>query len=270
MDGFLNLKSPATDLALGLWVPLAVVGAVLQGALLGELRFVPVAVATFFGGGALRLASGAVLVLVGFGLGGAVAATVIGQAFATAFLLLVARREVFARGLDRVRISLRDASLSVAALAGYTTLTGIDTVLARHFLAPIAGGRYAAAAVAGHIAMFLPGALVTIAFPRLASASATGASARKTLIETLALVTVIGLGAFAVLAATPRLVVDVLFGPTYLGAASIVGIIALISVLLGIIGLLTYFHVARRSVAALNSWAGVALVWVTGGLAARR
>ena len=262
MDGFLNLKSPVTDLALAVWVPVAVVGAVLQGALLGELRFVPVAVATFLGGGALRLASGAVLVWAGFGLGGALAATVIGQVFATAALLVVARREVFATGFDQVRISLRDASLSVAALAGYTTLTGIDTFLARHYLAPVAAGRYAAAAIAGHIALYVPGALLTVAFPRLASANATGTSARKTLIETLGLVTVIGLAAFAVLAGMPGVVVDELFGADYLGAAKVVGIIALASVLLGVIGLLTYFHIARRSMAALYSWAGVVLVWV--------
>ena len=262
IDGFLNLKSPLTDLAIGVWIPLAVVTAVLQGALLGELRFVPVAVATFVGGGALRLASGALLVSAGFGLGGAVAATVIGQIFTTAVLVLVARREIFANGLDPVRISLRDAVLSIAALAGYTTLTGIDVFLARHFLAPVAAGRYAAAAIAGHIALFLPGALVTVAFPRLVSANAAGISARKTLSETLGLVTVIGLAAFAVLAGMPVVVVDVLFGPNYLGAASIVGIIALSSFFLSIIGLLTYFHVARRSVAALYSWAGVALVWV--------
>ena len=247
---------------MAVWIPLAVVGAVLQGALLGELRFVPVAVATFFGGGALRLASGALLVSAGFGLAGAVAATVIGQAFTTAVLLLVARREVFARRLNPIRISLRDAVLSIAALAGYTTLTGIDVFLARHFLAPVAAGLYAAAAIAGHIAMFLPGALVTVAFPRLVSAGRTGIGVGKTLTETLGLVTAIGLAAFAVLAGMPGVVVDVLFGPKYAGAASIVGIIALISVFLGIIGVLTYFHVARRSVAALYSWAGVALVSV--------
>src|ERR1700683_605936 len=50
IDGFLNLKSPFTDLAIGVWIPLAVVAAVLQGALLGEMRYVPVAVASFFGG----------------------------------------------------------------------------------------------------------------------------------------------------------------------------------------------------------------------------
>jgi len=261
IDGFLNLTSPVTDLAMGVWVPVAVVGSVLQGALFGELRFRPVAVATFFGGGALRLAGGVLLVSAGFGLGGAVAATVVGQVFTTAALLLVARREVFAKGLEPVRISLRDAVLSIAALAGYTTLTGIDTFLARHYLAPVAAGRYAAAAIAGHIAFYLPGALLIVAFPRLASANATGVSARKTLTETLGLVAIVGLAAFAVLAAMPGAVVDVLFGQNYLGAASIVGVIALISVLYGIIGVLVYFHIARRSVAALYSWAGVALVW---------
>ena len=262
IDGFLNLKSPFADLAMGVWIPFAVVAAVLQGALLGELRYVPVAVASFFGGGALRLASGVLLVSAGFGLGGAVVATVIGQAFTTATLLLVARREIFATGLDLIRISLRDAVLSIAALAGYTMLTGIDVFLARHFLPPVAAGRYAAAAMAGRIALFLPGALAMVAFPRLVSAGRTGISVGKTLTETLGLVTAIAFAAFAVLAAVPGVVVGMLFGPKYLGAASIVGIIALTSVFLSIIGLLTYFHVARRSVAALYSWAGVALVWV--------
>jgi len=262
IDGFLSLKSPFAILALAAWIPLAVVAAVLQGALLGELRFVPVAVASFFGGGALRLASGALLVSAGFGLGGAVAATVIGQAFLTAALLLVARREVFATGLNPTRISLRDAVLSIAALAGYTALTGSDVFLARHFLPPVAAGIYAAAAIGGHIALFLPGALVTVAFPRLVFAGRTGIGVGKTLAETLGLVTAIGLAAFAVLAGMPGMVVGVLFGPKYAGAASIVGIIALISVFLGIIGVLTYFHIARRSVTALYTWAGVALVWM--------
>ena len=262
IDGFLNLKSPFADLGMAVWIALAVVAAVLQGALLGELRFAPVAVATFFGGGALRLATGTLLVSAGFGLAGAVAATVIGQAFTTAALLLVARREIFATRLDPIRISLRDAVLSIAALAGYTTLTGIDVFLARHFLTPVTAGLYAAAATAGHIAMFLPGALVIVAFPRLISAGRTGVSVGKTLTETVGLVTAIGLAAFAVLAVMPGVVVDVLFGRKYAAAASIVGIIALTSVFLGIISVLTYFHVARRSVAALYSWAGVAIVWV--------
>ena len=261
IDGFLRLTSPFADLAIGIWIPLAVVSAVLQGALLGQLRYVPVAVATFLGGGALRLISGAALVSAGFGMGGAVAATLIAAAFTVGTLLMVARKGLLDRGSDPVRISLRDAALSIAALAGATTLTGVDVFLARHYLPPVAAGHYAAAAIAGHVALFLPGALVTVTFPRLVAAAARGIDARKTFVETLGLVTVIGLAAFAVLAGMSGGVVAVLFGPKFLASVSIVWIVALSSVFLGIISLLTYFHIARRSIAALFSWAGVVLAW---------
>lgn len=261
-DSFLSLKSPFANLAVGAWIPLAVVGAVLQGALLGELRFVSVAVSSFLGGGALRLASGALLVSAGFGVTGAVAATVIGQAFTTGVFLLIARREVVTKALDPVLISLRDTVLSIGAVAGCTTLGGIDVFLARHFLVHLAAGLYAAGATAGHIAMFLPGALLTVAFPRLVAAGRTGVGVRKTLTETLGLVTAIGLVVFALLAAVPGVIVEVLFGPHYTAAAGIVAVIGLTSVLLGVIAVLTYFYVARRSLAALSSWAGVALVIV--------
>jgi O-antigen/teichoic acid export membrane protein len=259
-DSFLSLGSPFANLAMGAWIPLAVVGAVLQGALLGELRFVSVAVASFVGGGLLRLVSGAVLVEAGFGVTGAVAATVIGQAFTTGVFLLIARREVFTKALSPVLISLRDTVLSIGAVAGCTALGGIDVFLARHFLVHLAAGLYAAGATAGHIAMFLPGALLTVAFPRLVAAGRTGVSVRKTLTETLGLVTAVGLAALVLLAAMPGFIVDVLFGRNYAAVAGIVWIIGLTSVLLGVIAVLTYFYVARRSLAALSSWAGVALV----------
>ena len=261
IDSFLNLRSPIPDMIIGVWIPLAVVGVVVQGALLAELRYVPVAVATFFGGGVLRLVSGFLLVSAGFGLGGAVAATVIAQVFSTGVLLIFARRVVHATGTAPIRISLRDAALSISALAGFTTLTGIDVFLARHYLASAVAGQYVAAAIAGRIAMFLPGVLVTVAFPRLVSVRGTGISVGKTLTGTLGLITAVGLAAFAVLAGARGLVIGVLFGPQYQGATSIVWIVALTSVILGVVSLLTYFHIAQRSVAAMASWAGVAIVW---------
>ena len=193
---------------------------------------------------------------------GAVAATVIGQAFTTGVLLVVARREVFAKALNPVRISLRDTVLSIGALAGNTTLGGIDVFLARHFLAHQAAGLYAAGATAGHIAMFLPGALVVVAFPRLAAAIRTGVSVRKTLTETLGLVTAIGLAAFAVLAVMPGVVVDVLFGRNYTDAAGIVAVIGLTSVFFGIISVLYLLLRRPALVGGAVELGGVALVIV--------
>jgi glycosyltransferase involved in cell wall biosynthesis/O-antigen/teichoic acid export membrane protein len=260
IDSFLHISSPGPILVLGLWIPLAVVGAVLQGALMGEFRFVPVAVATFVGTGVLRLVVGAVVVLAGFGVTGAIAATVVGQGVATAILLFVCRREVLARRGSSVRASLRDTALSVGALGGFTTLAGLDTFLGRHYLAPGAAGQFAAAAVAGNIAMFVPGAIVSVAFPRLVSSGGAGVAGRKTLLEGLGLVTLLGVGAASVLALTSGSVVGVLFGPRYAAAAGIVGLQGFASAFLGVAALLVYLHLARRSVAALLSWFGVVLV----------
>ncbi|MHB8247028.1 MAG: oligosaccharide flippase family protein [Acidimicrobiales bacterium] len=260
LDGFLKLKSPSSLIVLGLWVPLAVAGAVLQGALMGELRFVPVAIATFLGGGMCRLVIGVIFVVTGLGVAGAVAATVVGQGLTTLVLAWVARRYLRASERQPIRISMRDAALSIAALSGYTALTGIDTLLARHFLAAAPAGRYAAASIAGHIALFLPGALVMVAFPRLARDGGSGRGSRKTLAEALGFVTVLGFGAAGLLAAFPSLAVKVLFGSSYLSAAPVVGVLALASALLGLVGLLTYFHIARRSKLALVSVPGLLLV----------
>lgn len=261
LAGFLNLHSATPLFVLGTWIPLAILGAVWQGALLGEIRFVPVSIATFAGGGAFRLVMSVVLISAGFGLEGAVAATILGQALTTVMLLVIARRTIFASRAP-IRISMRDAVLSIAALAGYTALTGIDVILARHFLASAEAGKYVAAAVAGHIALFLPGAFVTIAFPRFAADAGRTAASRKMLIEALVFVIVIGLAATGVIAALPRLSVSALFGSKYIAAASAVGLIALASTFLGAIGVLTYFQLARRSLTSLYSWGGIALMSV--------
>ncbi len=266
LDAFLHLSSPLPLLLVGVWIPLATLGAVLQGALIGEYRFPLVAAASFLGGGPVRLALGVGLVALGLGVPGAVGATIAAQLFTTVVLLVAARSEIFAAkrrggGQERyaVHASLRDAALSIAALGGYTALTGIDTFLARHFFSATRAGQYAAGAVAGHIALFLPGALVMIVFPRLVEGAGTSTSSRKALGEALGATVAVGLVAAAGIAVLPGLVVSVLFGASYRAAAGIVGLLALESAVLGTIGLLTYLQIARRSLSALWAWVGVGL-----------
>ncbi|MGC8511391.1 MAG: lipopolysaccharide biosynthesis protein, partial [Acidimicrobiales bacterium] len=121
-DGFLHTSSPVPLLLVSLWIPLATVGAVLQGALIGEYRFRPVAFASFVGGGPVRLALGAAAALAGFGVEGAITATVAAQLFTTASLLVSARRRVVTSQRVALRAKRGDIALSVGALSGYTAL----------------------------------------------------------------------------------------------------------------------------------------------------
>jgi O-antigen/teichoic acid export membrane protein len=243
------------------WVPLATVSAVVQGALVGEYRFGPVAFASFVGLGLVRLLLGAVLVEAGLGVSGAVAATIFAQAFTMLSLLYSARHELFGdhRHASVVRTKLRDTVLSIAALAGYTTLIGIDTFLANHFFVAKLAGDYAAVAVGAHIAFFVPAALVTVVFPHLADGRGTSEASRKIFRQSLRISLVMGLLAAAVMALFPHLTVSVLFGTKYASAAAILGVLSFASVAIGVLILFVYLHLARRSALALTPWLGVVL-----------
>jgi O-antigen/teichoic acid export membrane protein len=266
-DKFLHISSPLPVYLVALWIPLATISAVLQGALIGEYRFRPVAFASFMGVGLVRLALGAVMVVAGFGVSGAVAATVIAQAFTLGSLLFSTRHELIQSGdTPVVRTKFHDTILSISALAGYTSLIGIDTLLARHFLAPALAGNYASGAVAAHIAFFVPAALVAVMFPHLADDENESGSSNKIFRQALTLTLVFGLLAAAGMTTFPGLAISILFGAKYSGAAGILGILSFASVAIGLLILFVYLHLARRSILALTPWVGVilsaVLIWL--------
>jgi O-antigen/teichoic acid export membrane protein len=263
IKSFLHFSSPWSILILSGWIVPSALGAVLQGVLMGRLRFAPVAYAMAGGTGVGRLAIGVALVAVGFGVEGAVAASVIGQVVTTVALVSLLRHELSGSGdKQKVAIGARQALLSLVALGGYAVLMSMDTVLARHYLPPREAGWYTAAATAGKIALFLPGAAATLAFPRFSVGDGrsreAGSALRVALLATFAL----GLLAAVIMVAFSGFVVSLLFGASYAGADGSVGILGLEAMLLGLVGLFVYFHLARRSSASLFSWGGAALAVV--------
>lgn len=263
IDQFLHIGSPLPIFLVAAWIPLATVSAVLQGALIGEYRFRAVAFASFVGVGLIRLVLGYAMVSAGLGVSGAVAATIFAQAFTMSSLLFSARHELLGhRHESVVRTRMRDTVLSVAALAGYTTLIGIDTFLAQHFFPSSLAGKYAAAAVAAHIAFFIPAALVTVAFPRLADGKGTDEASRRIFRQTLRTSVVLGVLAAVIMTVLPTLTIRILFSSKFASAPSILGELSFASVAVGLLILFVYLHLARRSLMALTPWIGVVLAVV--------
>src|ERR1019366_4068280 len=106
----------------------------------------------------------------------------------------------------------RDMTLSIAAIASYTALIGVDTFLARHFFSATVAGQYAAGAVAAHIALFVPGAIIAVTFPHLVSGEGTSVASRKALTQALKFTALLGVFTAGVLTVLASLVVHVLFG----------------------------------------------------------
>ncbi len=263
LDSFLHLTSPMSVVLVAAWIPFAAVGAALQGSLIGEYRFRPAAFALFVGGGPIRLVLGAVLGYMSFGVTGAIAATLIAQIFTTASLAYSSRHHAFtAKRGKAVNTALRDIVFSVCALAGFTVLTNIDTFLSRHYFSANLAGQYAAGAIAAHIALLVPTAIVTVAFPLLADGNGISDASRRAFMQSLKIVTLLGMIFALGMILFSSLLVSVLFGAKYGPAVTVIRPLALESAGLGVLNLLIYLHLARRSYVSMISWLSVALVAV--------
>lgn len=258
IEDYLHLVSPIPVILLAMFVSLSLLGLVPQGVLLGELSFKVVAVALATGA-MIRLFIGILLVDLGFGLDGALAGSVVASLVMLGILSWPIRQHLLSKHGEKVPITLTAAVLAVAALGGFSALVGVDTFLARHYLTAADSGHYAAAATAARIALFLPGAVALIAFPKLATVRGTGARAREVLANSLLVVGLLGTCASLVMLAAPHLVISILFGSNYEAAAQPLRILSIASAGLGIINILVYFHLARESKRALVGWIGVAL-----------
>lgn len=267
LRSFLHLPSLSTALLLSAYAVPVAIGLVPRAVLLGEMRFKLVALATVVGGVA-RLALGVILVDAGAGVNGAVAASVL-AAVVEAAVLLPGMRSMLqeAEDVEPLRTRWSDTSSALVAMVGFWLFTGIGTVLARHYLPRAESGFYAAAWTAATAAMFLPGAVSFIAFPRFVAAGASHSKARAALVRSLAVVGVLAFGAAAVAVVASSFVIRLLFGPQFAASTAVVGVLAVAGAFLALTGLLMHFHLARQNRGAASmSWAGIAFAAAAGVL----
>ena len=258
LEGFLHLASPGLVILLGLVLLPTIAAAVPIGVMLGRQRFGIVG-ASLMAGTIGRILIGVLLVEVGLGTGGALAGSVGGQLLAYLVVLWPIRHELLSRsGAQELSTRVGVATLSVVALSGLSAFTAVDSILVRHYLAPAAAGHYVAAATAARIALFAPGAVALIAFPRFVALSPGDRAERRLLGEALIVTTLLSVGAAVGLMAVPHLVVTLFFGSSYGAAVPILRVLAVAGASLGVIGLLIYYHQARSSMVAACSWLGVA------------
>jgi glycosyltransferase involved in cell wall biosynthesis/O-antigen/teichoic acid export membrane protein len=260
LASFLHTGSRPPIILVGLWLVPACLAAALQGALLAEGRFLAAAVSMGAGTVVGRLTVGVALMATGTGLTGAMIATVLGQSLTAGVLVYALRSELWrTQDLNPVRLAIREGLSSVGALSGIAALTGIDTFMARHYLPMRAAGNYAALANAGKVALFIPSAFAALIFPRFAAYGGQGIEARRALRMAVAAIALTGGAVALAVAALPRLMVGVLLGRQYGPDGATLGIIAFAAAGFGLVVLLSFYHLARRSRVALAPWAGVAV-----------
>lgn len=214
---YLHLSGVGPVLALGATlVPMTLAGAV-QGALLGHGRFT--ALGTVYVVSATgRFAAGALTVVLGWGVTGAMALLAAAAVLTTGFAWLLAGPGTW-RGGDRLRPERAlagDVARACSAVAGIIVLSNVDVLLARHYLDPETSGAYGVASLFAKAVLWGAQFVAQAAYPALARSEGR----RRLLGRTLAASAGIGMVGVALTAVAAGPVVRAVTGQGDYGEAA--------------------------------------------------
>lgn len=202
---------------------------VLRGMLQGAQRFHALGL-SFAAEGLLKFGAGAALVMLGFGLNGAISGVSLAGFGALGLTLLPLwgrmHPERQPEDVDFVQV-LRPLAPFGVAIGCFTLLTQADVILVKAFFPPHQAGIYAAASTAGKVILNLTAALAMVTLPELTRQHSKAGDGWSVLARGLLYGGLAGGGTVALYFLAPQVVVQVLFGNAYLDAVPLLGLLGL-------------------------------------------
>ena len=199
-----------------LFVPM---NSVNTGALRGFQYFIPEGGIRIFGALA-KFVLGITLVVLGFGVSGALAATVIAPIFVFSIATFYLREWYLANGeYQQFGAVYKYAYSSILVAFCFNIPTNFDIVLVKHLFTSADAGYYSAVTVFGKVMIFLAAGVSGALFPKVSENHSTGKSTVDLLNRGLFYSGVAILSLVAVYLLVPRGVIQLLYGPEYLEGA---------------------------------------------------
>jgi O-antigen/teichoic acid export membrane protein len=254
----LHIKSTPAIVLTALLTAGAFVAPVLVGTSQGLQRFGIVAAAVAVGP-LIRIPLVVAALDAGWGVAGAMGATLVSGAISVAIpAALLGRRYVRARLRPEVPswLTVREVAPVLIGVLALTGLTTDDVIVAKAVFTDHTAGIYSSASLIGRVLLYLPGAIVTVLLPKVASRAAanrdTGDILRSSLLVTFAFCC----AGCLIYALFGPLVVRIDFGPSYAAAADLLWMFGLAMTAYAVLNvLLTYTLGHRRTTTA----------WLLGG-----
>lgn len=186
------------------------------------------------------------ILLAGFGVAGAIAASTLSALAATAMVILALSALLSEKKTD-AHIRLTDFWPVIFGLFAFTVLTNADVVVAKAFLDETEAGTYASASLVGKVAALLPaGVIAPVLLPR-ATARIEGNQDASTIVSAALLTTAIfGVLLTALLASVPTSLVTWTFGEQFADARDLLAPCAAVMTLCGLINVNMTFAFALR------------------------
>ncbi len=246
---YLHLESAIPVLIMLVQLTLSLLFPVLLGVIQGLHRFVSLGLSAS-SVSLVRVLSGLVLLLLmEWGVNGALASGVMGVLIAIGIATISLRDILKVQGKDvphDLYSEMRKYSLPVfISTTMVMTLGNLDIVLVKHYCLPEEAGLYSIAAILGRIALFLPGVLIAVLFPAAAKIEAAGKEDSRILWMSLGMTAFLGGGFALVCAFWPEQIIVLLFGEKYQAAAELLKTISMAMAMLAVANVIFTYCLAR-------------------------
>jgi O-antigen/teichoic acid export membrane protein len=221
LAGYLHVQQPLLWMLLGAYVAVLILAAFARGAAQGSHRFAIFA-ASFVGEGVVKVALAIWLVMLGFGVAGAMGGLIASGVTVLAVALSATVSGGTARAWQRgEQLKLGHSALLVLAVtAAVNALLYIDMLFAKHHFPADVAGYFGAAGTIARTIPYAASFIALILMPRAAAALHVG---RESLVHVLGLTAVLTAACVAAALAFINLfgpaIVGVTYGPAFSGAA---------------------------------------------------
>ncbi|MBV8208407.1 MAG: oligosaccharide flippase family protein [Acidobacteria bacterium] len=239
---YLRLPASSIVLVLCLGIAFYVPLGVKRGAMQGECAF-PRLAGNFILEVVVKFGSALLLVGLGFGVMGAVAALT--ASVALAYFLPPSGHRFFGHREKCIPASFREGMQAMIFFIGQVIINNIDILLVKHFFAPEAAGMYAAVALVGRVLYFACWSVVSAMFPVSAGTRAEEHNA-SLLVVPLLLVVLLSVGFILLVTFVPGLIVHVVFGSGYHEAEPLLSLYAAATGLYSLSVVLMAYEMSRR------------------------
>jgi O-antigen/teichoic acid export membrane protein len=250
MRDFLGIESLAAVVLTALVAVPSIFGPVVWGMAQGLQRFALFSLSIGIGP-VLRPVLAAILLAAGFGVAGAMGATLLAAIAAVVIPLVVLRAWIIRTRDQPSPVPGREVTgyllPAIVGVLAITSLTTVDVIVAKAALSDHDAGLYGSASLIGRVILYLPAAIVLVLLPKVAAREAAGRQSRDVLVKSL-LVTV-GFCAIAtvIYAVAPRLLVFLAFGSSFEDAAGLLWMFALAMSGYAVLNVLLAYHLGRGS-----------------------
>ncbi len=186
-----------------------------------------------------KTAIGITLAWLGFGLSGVLVGYAIGAVLSVLFALgTIGVRLGFGTGSTSAHFgTVVGSSIGILTSTAATTVIGFaDVLLVKHYFDPQSAGIYGAVSLIGKVLLYAVAFVPTVLLPKAASKITRGEGATALLTEAAITMTVVALFGMAALVWSPSMVVHLLVGPRFSGAAAYLPMYGLAMVLLSAAG----------------------------------